>query len=72
MAFQVLKGKVTTATSSAVGTVEQTALLITATKKKVNIADFNEEKGLDVISQIKEGGGEVTFVKINVSKSEDV
>ena len=41
------------------GTVEETAQLITATKAKVIIADFNEEKGLDVTSKIKEVGGEI-------------
>ena len=54
------------------GTMEETAQLITATKAKVISTDFNEEKGLDVTSKIKEVGGELAFVKIDVLKSEDV
>ena len=36
------------------------------------IKDFNEEKGLAVAEEIKANGGEAAFVKVDISKSEEV
>ncbi|RYY44645.1 MAG: SDR family oxidoreductase, partial [Chitinophagaceae bacterium] len=39
---------------------------------KVVIADFNEEKGMEQTNKIKAAGGDCSFVKTDVSNSEDV
>ncbi len=50
----------------------KTAELFAREGAKVVIADYNEEKGLEQTNKIKAEGGECSFVKTDVSKSEDV
>lgn len=50
----------------------ETAELFAKEGAKVVIADFNEEKGREQAQKIKAMGGECSFVKTDVSNSEDV
>lgn len=70
--FPVLEGKVAIITGAAMGMGEATAKLFAEAKAKVVIADFNEEKGRQVTDEIIAAGGEAAFVKVDVSKSEEV
>lgn len=72
MTFPVLEGKVAIITGAAMGMGEATARLFAEAKAKVVIADFNEEKGRAVVEDIKANGGEASFVKVDVSNSEQV
>lgn len=72
MTFPVLEGKVAIITGAAMGMGEATARLFAEAKAKVIIADFNEEKGQAVAQSIKDAGGEAAFVKVDISKSEQV
>ncbi|WP_243357410.1 SDR family NAD(P)-dependent oxidoreductase [Bacillus litorisediminis] len=51
---------------------EATAKLFAEAKAKVVIADFNEEKGRAVTKEIIAAGGEAAFVKVDISKSDQV
>lgn len=70
MTFPVLEGKVAIITGAAMGMGKATAKLFAEAKAKVVIADFNEEKGREVVEEIKADGGEATFVKVDISNSE--
>lgn len=72
MTFPALEGKVAIVTGGAMGMGEATARLFAEAKAKVVIADFNEEKGKAVVDSINAAGGEAAFVKVDISKSEDV
>lgn len=72
MTFPVLEGKVAIVTGAAMGMGEATAKLFAEAKAKVVVADFNEEKGRAVVEEIKASGGEAAFVKVDISKSEQV
>ncbi len=72
MTFPVLEGKVAIVTGAAMGMGEATAKLFAEAKAKVVIADFNEEKGRQVTDEITAAGGEAAFVKVDISKSEEV
>lgn len=67
-----LNNKVAIVTGGAQGMGAVTAELFAKEGAKVVIADFNEEKGQEQTNKIKEAGGECSFVKTDVSKSEDV
>ncbi|WP_281175133.1 SDR family NAD(P)-dependent oxidoreductase [Domibacillus robiginosus] len=49
-----------------------TAKLFAEAKAKVVIADFNEEKGKAAASEIEADGGEAYFIKVDISKSDQV
>ncbi|MDI2588402.1 SDR family oxidoreductase [Psychrobacillus sp. NEAU-3TGS] len=70
MTFPVLEGKVAIITGAAMGMGKATAKLFAEAKAKVVVADFNEEKGREVVEEIKANGGEATFVKVDISNSE--
>ena len=72
MTFPVLEGKVAIVTGAAMGMGKETAVLFAEAKAKVVIADFNEEKGKEVVEEIKAAGGEASFVKVDISNSKDV
>ncbi|MEK3979101.1 SDR family NAD(P)-dependent oxidoreductase [Psychrobacillus sp. FSL K6-2836] len=72
MTFPVLEGKVAIVTGAAMGMGKETAILFAEAKAKVVIADFNEEKGKEVVEEIKAAGGEASFVKVDISNSEAV
>ena len=67
-----LENKVAIITGGAQGMGAVTAELFAKEGAKVVIADFNEEKGMEQTNKIKAAGGECSFVKTDVSKSEDV
>lgn len=72
MTFPVLEGKVAIITGAAMGMGEATAKLFAEAKAKVIVADLNEEKGETVVSEIVASGGSAYFVKVDISKSEQV
>ncbi|TSI09008.1 SDR family NAD(P)-dependent oxidoreductase [Lysinibacillus sp. BW-2-10] len=72
MTFLVLEGKVAIVPGAAMGMGESTSKLFAEAKAKVVIADFNEEKGCQVAEEIEAAGGEATFVKVDISNSEQV
>jgi NAD(P)-dependent dehydrogenase (short-subunit alcohol dehydrogenase family) len=51
---------------------EATAKLFAASGAKVVVADFNEEKGKQTVSDIEAEGGTAFFVKVDISKSDQV
>src|SRR5690606_9803099 len=67
-----LENKVAIITGGGQGMGAVTAELFAKEGAKVVIADYNEEKGMEQTNKIKAAGGECSFVKTDVSKSEDV
>ena len=72
MTFPVLEGKVAIVTGSAMGMGLATAKLFADAKAKVVVADFNEEKGKEAVAEIEANGGTAHFVKVDISKSDQV
>jgi len=72
MTYPVLKDKVAIVTGAAMGMGEATARLFASAGAKVVVADFNTEKGNAVVADIKAGGGEATFVHVDISKADQV
>lgn len=67
-----LENKVAIITGGAQGMGAITAELFAKEGAKVVIADFNQEKGMEQAQKIKAMGYECSFVKTDVSKSEEV
>jgi NAD(P)-dependent dehydrogenase (short-subunit alcohol dehydrogenase family) len=67
-----LKNKVAVITGAGSGIGRESALLFAAEGAKVVAADLNEKAGADVVRDVKKAGGEIVFVKTDVSKSIDV
>ncbi len=67
-----LQNKVAIITGGAMGMGAATAELFAREGAQVVIADFNEEKGQEQTNKIKASGGECSFVKTDVSNSQDV
>jgi len=67
-----LKDKVVIATGGGSGIGKEIALLFAREGAKVMVADFVAEKGEDTARQIRESGGEATFVQADVSRAGDV
>ncbi|MCH8813578.1 MAG: SDR family oxidoreductase [Chloroflexi bacterium] len=67
-----LDGKVALVTGAAIGLGEATARLFAAEGAKVVVSDWDVERGPTVADDISSGGGTATFVKADVSKTEDV
>ncbi|MGG0737658.1 SDR family NAD(P)-dependent oxidoreductase [Niallia taxi] len=72
MTFPVLDRKVAIVTGAAMGMGLATAKLFAEAKAKVVVADFNEEKGQEAVAEIEAAGGTAYFVKVDISKSEQV
>ncbi|TJY44205.1 SDR family oxidoreductase [Cohnella pontilimi] len=72
MTFPVLQDKVAIVTGSAMGMGEATAKLFAEAGAKVVVADFNEKKGRTVASEIEASGGVAFFIKVDISKSDQV
>ncbi|MFD1066560.1 SDR family NAD(P)-dependent oxidoreductase [Oceanobacillus locisalsi] len=72
MTFPVLQDKVAIVTGSAMGMGLATAKLFADAKAKVVVADFNEEKGREAVAEIEASGGIAHFIKVDISKSEQV
>ncbi|MCG2621171.1 SDR family oxidoreductase [Arthrobacter sp. I2-34] len=72
MTFPVLQDKVAIVTGAAQGMGEATARLFAEAGAKVVVADFNQEKGQSVVDEIVAAGGDAFFVKVDISKGEEV
>jgi glucose 1-dehydrogenase len=72
MTFPVLQGKVAIVTGAAMGMGEATAKLFAEAGAKVAVADFNAERGQQVADAIQASGGEATFVRVDISKADEV
>lgn len=72
MTFPVLQDKVAIVTGAAMGMGAETAKLFAEAGAKVIVADLNEDKGLQIVDEIKEAGGTAFFIKVDISKSEQV
>ena len=67
-----LQNKVAIVTGAGSGIGRATAVLFAEEGASVVASDINEETGQQTIQQIKEAGGEATFVKVDVSQAADV
>lgn len=67
-----LKDKVVIITGAGSGIGQAAAIQFAAAGSKVVVADFSEKGGNETVQQIKEAGGEATFVKTDVSDSASV
>jgi len=65
-------GKVALITGAASGIGRATALALSAAGASVVVSDLDEEGGRDTVSRIEQDGGEAAFVKIDVTKREDL
>jgi len=72
MNYEKIKKKVAIVTGGAMGMGAVTAELFAKEGAKVVIADYNDEKGQKQTDKIKAAGGECSFIKTDVSNSEDV
>ena len=72
MTFPVLESKVAIVTGAAMGMGEATAKLFAQAGAKVAVADFNAEHGERVASEIEAAGGEAIFVRVDISKPDQV
>lgn len=72
MTFPVLQDKVAIVTGAAMGMGADTAKLFAEAGAKVVVADLNEEKGQQVVSEIEANGGIAFFQKVDISNSEQV
>jgi NAD(P)-dependent dehydrogenase (short-subunit alcohol dehydrogenase family) len=67
-----LDGKVAIVTGAASGIGRAAALLFAEEGARVVVADWDAAKGEEVAREVKAKGGEATFVKVDVSRAEDV
>ena len=67
-----LDGKVAIVTGGASGIGRATVLLFAREGAKVLVADWDEERGAEVVEEAAKEGGEARFVKVDVSNGEDV
>lgn len=66
-----LKGKVALITGAASGIGKSTALLFAKNGASVLLTDVDEEKGKELVDEIKDAGGKAFFLKADASKPED-
>jgi 3-oxoacyl-[acyl-carrier protein] reductase len=67
-----LKGKVAIVTGAGKGIGGGIARVFASEGAKVLVADVDEQWGMKTVNKIKETGGEASFIKVDVSKKDDV
>lgn len=67
-----LKGKVVIITGAGSGIGRATALLFAREGAKVVVADLIERAGVETVGDIKAGGGEAVFVRVDVARAVEV
>ena len=67
-----LDGKVALVTGAAAGIGQAAAAAFAREGARVVVADLNEERGRETVSVIKEEDGEALFVKVDVTREEEV
>eukprot|EP01132_Coremiostelium_polycephalum_P003305 gene3305-4140_t len=67
-----LNGKVALITGGADGVGKASSLLFAKEGAKVLVVDLDENKGRDVVSEIKANGGEASFFRADISKAAQV
>ncbi|WP_342431200.1 SDR family oxidoreductase [Neobacillus sp. FSL H8-0543] len=67
-----LEKKVAIITGGGGGIGRATAIRFAKEGARVLVADIGEEAGIKTVQLIKEGGGEAEFVRVNMTKPEDV
>ena len=67
-----LGGKVSIITGAASGIGEATAKLFSKEGAKVVVADIDPVKGQQVVTEIKDAGGDAIFIEADVSKVSDM
>jgi len=65
-------GKVALLTGAATGIGRATALAFATAGAKVVVADIDERAGRETVQIIRDGGGDATFVQVDVSQTGDV
>lgn len=66
-----LQGKVAIVTGGAMGIGRATATMFAAEGARVVLGDVNETEGAKVVEEIRQAGGEATFMKLDVSSEDD-
>jgi len=72
MTYPVLQDKAALITGAAMGMGAATAKLFSAAGARVAVADVDEEAGLKTVAEIEAGGGTAFYIKVDVSRSEQV
>jgi NAD(P)-dependent dehydrogenase (short-subunit alcohol dehydrogenase family) len=67
-----IEGKVALVTGAGSGIGRATALEFAMAGATVAVADFDEEGGMETVSQIAEAGGEAAFFSVDVSEESEV
>lgn len=67
-----LKGKVAIVTGAGKGIGRGIARVFGSEGARVLVADVDEEWGMKTVNKIKEAGGEASYIKVDVSKKDDV
>lgn len=70
--FPILQDKVTIVTGAAQGMGEATAKLFAAAGAKVLCVDFNDAEGEKTVQEIRENGGEASYLHVDISNEEEV
>ena len=66
-----LQGKVAIVTGGAMGIGRATATMFAAEGAQVVLGDVNEAEGAKVVEEIRQAGGEATFMKLDVASEDD-
>ncbi len=72
MVYPVLEGKTAIITGAAAGMGKATAELFAEAKANVVVADYNAQEGQKTADEICAKGGKAIFVKVDISKPEQV
>lgn len=70
--MESLKNKVVIITGAGSGIGQAAAIKFAAAGSKVVVADFSEKGGNATVQKIKDAGGEATFIRTDVSNTDDV